>query len=280
MSGCSASRRNGLDPTVNETRYSVAGVPSGPFVAGGTESSGALFARVSTSPLDRLTVVLGVRGDFWQSTPRDSSLSTHSAEFFSPRASAAWTLSPVTSVHASIYRAHRTPTLNELHRDFAVGNMLTRANPELDPERLTGVDGGVLFAWRRLSARLTGFWNELDGAITNVTLTPPPVPGQITRQRQNTDTVRAEGIRDRSRLQAVPCDGRWERWPRLLDRRSRTRPCNRRSSTIGFPRSRRISSASVRRTSIRVGSPALCRRVGSARSSMTTSMCSSSSRSA
>jgi outer membrane receptor protein involved in Fe transport len=180
--------------TVNETRYSVANVPSGPFIAGGTESSGALFARVSTSPLDRLTVVLGVRGDFWQSTPRDAASPEHSAEFFSPRASAAWTLSPTTSVHASIYRAHRTPTLNELYRDFAVGNTLTRANPELDPEKLTGIDGGVLFAWQQLSARLTGFWNELDGAITNVTLTPPPVPGQITRQRQNTDTVRATGF--------------------------------------------------------------------------------------
>ena len=180
--------------TVNETRYSVAGVPSGPFVAGGTESSGALFARVSTSPLDRLTVVMGVRGDFWQSTPRDSSLPNHSAEFFSPRASATWTLSPVASMHASVYRAHRTPTLNELHRDFAVGNILTRANPELDPERLTGVDGGVLLARGRLSARVTGFWNELDGAITNVTLMPAPVPGQITRQRQNTDTVRAKGL--------------------------------------------------------------------------------------
>ena len=180
--------------TVNELRYSVALVPSGPFVAGGTESTGALFARVSTSPRDRLTIVLGVRGDFWQSTPRDTASPTHSAEFFSPRASVSWALSPVTSVQASVYRAHRTPTLNELYRDFAVGNTLTRANPELDPERLTGADGGVLFAWRPLSARVTGFWNELDGAITNVTLTPPPVPGQITRQRQNTDTVRAKGI--------------------------------------------------------------------------------------
>jgi outer membrane receptor protein involved in Fe transport len=180
--------------TVDETRYSVAGVPSGPFEAGGTEASGALFARVSTSPAERLTVVIGVREDFWQSTPRDAAAPTHSAQFFSPRASAAWMLSQITSVHASVYRAHRTPTLNELHRDFAVGNTLTRANAELDPERLTGVDGGALFAWRRLSARVTGFWNELDGAITNVTLTPPPVVGQITRQRQNTDTVRAKGL--------------------------------------------------------------------------------------
>jgi outer membrane receptor protein involved in Fe transport len=180
--------------TVNETRYSVAGAASGPFIAGGTESSGALFARVSTTPYDRLTVVMGVRGDFWQSTPRDPASPSHSAEFFSPRASATWALASNTSVHASVYRAHRTPTLNELYRDFAVGNTLTRANAALDPERLTGVDGGVLFARRQLSARLTAFWNTLDGAITNVTLAPAPVPGQITRQRQNTDTVRAKGV--------------------------------------------------------------------------------------
>ncbi|MGH9253396.1 MAG: TonB-dependent receptor [Vicinamibacterales bacterium] len=178
--------------TANETRYSVAGVPSGPFVGGGTEANGALFARVSTAPIDRLTVVLGVRGDFWQSTPRDSASPTHSAEFFSPRASAAWTLSDVTSVHASVYRAHRTPTLNELHRGFSVGNTLTNPNPELDPERLTGLDGGALFAWPQLSARVTGFWNQLDGAITNVTISM--VGNQITRQRQNTDTVRAKGF--------------------------------------------------------------------------------------
>ena len=190
--------------TANEIRYSVTAIPSGPFVTGGTESSGALFARVSTTPLDRLTIVLGARGDFWQSSPRDAALPTHSAEFFSPRASAAWRFSPVTSVQASVYRAHRTPTLNELYRDFAVGNTLTRANSALDPERLTGVDGGVLFSWQRLSARLTGFLNQLDGAITNVTITPPPVPGQITRQRQNTDTVRAKGLEVEADYRPIP----------------------------------------------------------------------------
>lgn len=180
--------------TQDEIRYSVAGAPSEPFVSGGTEATGAMFARVSTTPHDRLTVVIGMRGDFWQSTPRDSALPTHSAQFFSPRASAAWTLSSVASTHVSVYRAHRTPTLNELHRRFAVGNSVTNPNPQLDPEHLTGFDGGALFSWRQLSARVTGFWNELDGAITNVTILPPPVPGQITRQRQNTDTVRATGL--------------------------------------------------------------------------------------
>ena len=188
----------------DEIRYSVAGVPSGPFPSGGTETIGALFARVSLTPRDPLTVVIGMRGDFWQSTPTDGTSPTHSAQFFSPRVSAAWRLSSITSVHTSVYRAHRTPTLNELHRRFAVGNTVTNANPLLDPEHLTGFDGGALFAWRRLSARVTGFWNELDGAITNVTLIPPPVPGQITRQRQNTDTVRARGLEVEADVRPFP----------------------------------------------------------------------------
>ena len=86
MSGCSASRRNGLDPRSMRRATRLPAVPSGPFVAGGTESSGALFARVSTSPLDRLTVVLGVRGDFWQSTPRDARVARHIRPSSSARA--------------------------------------------------------------------------------------------------------------------------------------------------------------------------------------------------
>ena len=188
------------ESTVEELRYSVAGVQSGPFLLGGTEQSGAMFTRVSVIPVDRLTVTMGMRGDFWQSTPLNSALATHSASFFSPRAAAAWTLSPAASVHASVYRAHRTPTLNELHRGFSVGNAVTNPNPELDPEQLTGVDGGVLWSWRTVSARATGFWNELDGAVTNVTTSI--VGNQITRQRQNTDTVRARGIELEADLRA------------------------------------------------------------------------------
>ncbi len=191
---------------VEEFRYSATSVRSGPFLLGGTESTGAFFTRVSVAPRDALTVVIGARGDFWQSTPLDRTLPEHSTAFFSPRASAAWTLSPGTSVHGSVYRAHRTPTLNELHRGFSVGATVTNANPELDPERLTGFDGGILFSMPGASARATGFWNQLDGAITNVTIARPPgAPAtQITRQRQNTDTVRASGLELEADLRPHP----------------------------------------------------------------------------
>ena len=178
--------------TVEELRYSPASVQSGPFLSGGTESDSSLFGRVSTAPRENLTVVLGVRADAWKSTPTDGALPQHTATYFSPRASLGWTLSSSTSLQASVYRGHRTPTLNELHRGFSVGTTVTNPNPELNPERLTGVEGGVLWSHRGVSARVTAFANELDNAITNVTIRT--VGAAITRQRQNTDSIHATGL--------------------------------------------------------------------------------------
>ncbi len=178
--------------TVEEIRYSITNVRTGPFFAGGNESLGAVFGRASFVPSEALTVVAGLRGDFWKSTPDDAALPTHTANFLSPRLSAAYRLTDEASLHAAVYRAHRTPTLNELHRGFRVGNIVTNPNPLLNPETLTGFEGGALFTRNIVSARVTAFWNELDGAITNVTIRTSPT--QIDRERQNTDTVRASGI--------------------------------------------------------------------------------------
>ena len=183
---------------VEEFRYSITNVRSGPFFAGGSETAGATFGRISFMPSDALTVVGGVRVDAWQSKPDDGTLPEHSNVFFSPRVSAQWRLTdsqvaPLeVALHASAYRAARTPTLNELHRGFRVGNIVTNPNPTLDPEQLTGFEGGVLVSSSRLSWRVTGFWNRLTDAITNVTIATAPT--QITRERQNTDTVRAAGL--------------------------------------------------------------------------------------
>jgi outer membrane receptor protein involved in Fe transport len=95
-------------------------------------------------------------------------------------------------MQASGYYANRTPTLNELHRRFAVGNQITNANPLLDPETLTGVEGGVLAQFAPASIRATYFFNNLDGAIANVTLSQTATA--IVRQRQNSDTIRATGV--------------------------------------------------------------------------------------
>jgi outer membrane receptor protein involved in Fe transport len=174
--------------TVEELQYSVTNVESGPFYAGGKETNGAIYGRVSVSPVASLTIVGGARGDFWNSDPSNDALETHEANFFSPRASVGWHVSDWMSVHGAAYRSHRTPTLNELHRGFRVGTIDTLANPLLDPETLTGGEGGVLLTYHQLSTRVTLFANQLENAITNVTI------GTNLRQRQNTDTVQASGV--------------------------------------------------------------------------------------
>ena len=60
------------------------------------------------------------------------------------------------------------------------------------PNGLTGGDVGVMVTRGRVSARVTGFWNVLDEAITSITLSS--TPQLIIKQRANADTVHASGL--------------------------------------------------------------------------------------
>jgi outer membrane receptor protein involved in Fe transport len=171
----------------------VSGVntPSGPFLSGGEERIMAGYARASVAATDSVTVEAGARLDSWSSTPADPSSPDKDVTFFSPRGAVTWRAGR-NQVQVSAYHANRTPTLNELHRRFAAGNAVTNANPLLDPETLTGVEGGVLTQFEKASVRATAFFNNLDGAIANVTLSQTPT--QIVRQRQNSDKIEAAGV--------------------------------------------------------------------------------------
>jgi outer membrane receptor protein involved in Fe transport len=170
---------------------SGANTETGPFISGGTETVAAAYARANIAVSDALTVEVGARADSWKTEPVDPSLPTHDVSYISPRAALSMR-SGRFQYQASAYYANRTPSLNELYRRFAVGNQVTNANPELDPETLTGVEGGVLTQFSRASVRATAFLNNLDGAIANVTLSQTPTA--IVRQRQNSDTIRATGV--------------------------------------------------------------------------------------
>lgn len=91
----------------------------------------------------------------------------------------------------SVYRSFRAPTLNELFRDFSVGNTTTQANAALRPEKMYGGEVGLdlIGESRRLSFTL--FRNELTDLITNVTLR---TGAQIVRQRQNATAATAQGM--------------------------------------------------------------------------------------
>jgi outer membrane receptor protein involved in Fe transport len=113
---------------------------------------------------------------------------------FSPRVSFLKRFDGGFSFSASVYRAFRTPTLNELYRNFRVGNVVTNANAGLKAERLTGGEAGAgLQKFRdRLFVRGNFFWSEIDDSIANVTLST--TPALITRQRLNLGAIRARGV--------------------------------------------------------------------------------------
>ena len=109
------------------------------------------------------------------------------------------------------YTGWRLPTLNELFRPFRAGPDATAANPELDPETLTGAEIGVRFQRGPFDVDFTAFSNRLSNAIANVTLGQGPgnfpgvgfVAGEF-RQRQNVDAVRVRGLEASTRYSRGP----------------------------------------------------------------------------
>ncbi len=186
--------------TTEETSFSR-GVPSGFVSPGGVQWDAGAFGRAEFAVSDRLTLAGSARVDRWSSdTIGDPSL-THGVVAFDPKVGVAWRAGEHVSLYALALQAFRTPTLNELYRSFRVGNTLTAANDELQPEGLTSVEGGITVNRRAASLRVVGFWNHMADAVTNVTVTS--TPSLITRQRQNAGTIRAAGAEIEGEWQIV-----------------------------------------------------------------------------
>jgi outer membrane receptor protein involved in Fe transport len=205
-------RGHSAETTFNNSRVTA-------FVdAGGRQDSLGFFASDSVQ-FRSWFFSAGARIDRWQNSrgfsdrvpvtgvPSLNDFPDRSETAFSPRVSLIKRFDRGVSLSASAYRAFRAPTLNELYRNFRVGNVVTNANAALKAERLTGGDAGIGVdsLGERLFVRGNFFWSEIDDSVANVTLST--TPALITRQRQNLGTIRARGIE----LSAITkVDKHWE----------------------------------------------------------------------
>lgn len=185
-------------------------------VSGGRTLVGGAYIETATR-LDGWLLTAGARADQWASTGghliqtalATGVVSVHqrtpskSGIVPTARVGARRDLDDGFYVRSSAYAGFRAPTLNELFRPFRLGNNITEANPDLSPEKLYGAEIGAgqgtdVFGWD-----VTGFYNQLHGAITNVTIGHGPlvVPGLgmvpaggLLIQRQNAGNIEAYGV--------------------------------------------------------------------------------------
>jgi outer membrane receptor protein involved in Fe transport len=204
-------RGHSAETTFNNSRITA-------FVdAGGRQRSLGVFASDSVY-IGSWQFGFGGRIDHWLNnrgfsnrtpvvgTPALNVFAHRSQTAFSPRVWMTKRVDKGVELSASAYRAFRAPTLNELYRNFRVGNVVTNANADLRAERLTGGEAGIgVDRFGGLFVRGNVFWSDIDESIANLTLSTTPT--LITRQRQNLGAIRARGIE----LSAVKkFDRRWE----------------------------------------------------------------------
>lgn len=205
--------------TTGETRELasfVAGDPTRRRRAGGETWTSGMFSEFSAD-LSGMTLSAGARIDRWQvrqghlfeqtiatgAVTRDEHDPARSGWLPTARGGVRAPIGAGLSLRGAAYLGWRMPTLNELFRPFRAGVDATAANPNLNPERLAGTEGGLEYArgpWR-LSA--TAFLNRLRDAIANVTLGQGPgvfpqvgfvAAGGTYRQRENVDAVNVRGL--------------------------------------------------------------------------------------
>jgi outer membrane receptor protein involved in Fe transport len=118
---------------------------------------------------------------------------------FSPRLTVIHRFAPNFSVSASLYRAFRAPTLNELYRNFRQGTTETLANSSLRAEQLTG--GEASAGWnapgQRVELRGTFFWADIVNPIANVPMAASVCasnPAPQCQQRENLGRTRSAGF--------------------------------------------------------------------------------------
>ena len=156
--------------------------PAGVRAGGGTINQRGFFGQTDFRFKD-LRVFLGAREQLTGLANR--------TQFFSPSAGFTYGRRQWRT-RGSVYRALRSPTLNELYREFRAGNTITQANPLMTPETLFGAEVGADWIGEKSRVGVTLFRSELNDIITNVTLTS--TPALITRQRRNFGSALSRGV--------------------------------------------------------------------------------------
>ena len=104
------------------------------------------------------------------SLPQPTTTPNRSEFIASPRLGIVRQIASAAAIHASVFRAFRTPTLNELYRTGQVGAQITQANSQLQSERATGWEIGATYSSPANAIAFGGtyFWTQINRPISAV----------------------------------------------------------------------------------------------------------------
>lgn len=179
--------------------------PTSLLGAGGRERTFGVFIQDYAKIGRKLIVSASARFDSWRNFAASSAtktLATNQTNIirfadrdetaFSPQISALYQLTTDVSIFALFSKSFRAPTLNELYRNFRVGNVVTNANENLRAERADNYEAGASYTKNKFYLRGNFFSATISNPVSNVTLAT--TPNLITRQRRNVGKIRANGL--------------------------------------------------------------------------------------
>ncbi|MFT4901939.1 MAG: outer membrane receptor protein involved in Fe transport, partial [Lentimonas sp.] len=191
-------------------------IPNRRRKAGGEQTITGAFVKLANQPEQLNQYELNLRMDYWSldeghrtETSKSTGVQARDDHYrdrddWEPSISLATAHQLADSLRLNIGSGYtfRLPTINELYRPYRVGNDITEANAELNPERFLNLEAGLTWqAHEQLSLRTGVFQYWIDDAIANVRTAAPVgvfVPsGGSYNQRQNVDSATVFGWENR-----------------------------------------------------------------------------------
>jgi outer membrane receptor protein involved in Fe transport len=125
--------------------------------------------------------------------PQPSTIPNRSEFIASPRLGLVRQVTSLATIHASVFRAFRTPTMNELYRTGQVGQETTEANSQLQSERATGWELGATYTSPSNLIALAGtyFWTEMNRPVSAVLISS--TAASILDKRENLGQILSQG---------------------------------------------------------------------------------------
>lgn len=170
--------------TINEYGRYLADIPRQLSVIVGDQDMGGIFVQDVWEINDRWQAIGSVRYDYVTNNGTrvitdltngmidlTETYDEHSENIVNPSLGIRYRANDWVSLRAAVYKGFRAATMRELYRTASTrGGVILVNNPELEPERLLGIEAGADFILdNNVTLRVTIFQNTVEDLIQNIT---------------------------------------------------------------------------------------------------------------